>query len=649
MTRALACCLLLGSLPLPASEPPDPAPAALDYLQRLRELPADPPDPASLTALHTPVTVEKRAEINRMLTTLAEALRRGGKLAVAETKQDGSLAAVIVTDSPALDPAAGRVHPVTLILRDHTWLPGPVEGSFENLGIDYVPATAAAARRLEGWLAIRVPIHRAGLLRDIAAKTRQNLLDAIPATLPESANPQPWLDTFLKAAESRDLPALMATLGGLEPTPPAGWLESIPRLRKILEETPAKNPYESPPDQPTWATLICNPGPRTNLGWTIDGDTATTELFELQLPLCRRLNRDEGPPVYSANFRLKLGTHWRVDLDSNGDGPVPPVLKPAEPAEADRVLREIAAEHSFDRPATARDLAALAVRSLSLDHPGPLLACIASRPGVDATVWSRLLRLWARTSETGRPPIVLDVFEDGPAACVAWCVTENQSPLIPTGDIAFLRLVRSGDTWSLDPVDPTDPPVTDAAAKWAEDCATRSPAGWFQHLGLNATMAGLVPAPGPDEESARAAITAWATAVTADDLGGILRHSVAFDDDEAIRRLAGVIASELPSNRGLEIIGIHTHERWAAATVRYPPASKDQPSDYLLIPLVRSVGTTRVLAEIIFFEPDSRPRRYLNDRTWKRLASRLPDAAVDELRPLLDAHSKLAEKHREDS
>lgn len=645
MIRPLILVLLLLARPACAAES-SPAAAALSFLESLRVMPAEnPPAPDKITAMHPQTTQEKSSEISRVLSSLAASIKNGGALSVAEQKIDGDLAAVIIHDSPLLDPASARVHAVTLIRKDSKWIPAPLPGSFENLGIDYSPAPAAAARRLGVWLDSRLPEQLARLRKDTVTQTRRRLLDAIPAGLADEMKPQAWLAAFLDAAESRDLAGVMATIGGLENPQPHGWLESIPRIRNILDNTPAKTTYDSPPPFPTWATIASSPGPRACLDWTIEETTASARLFELYTPLCRRLNRDEPPPVYFSSYQLRLGDHWRVVLDTSSDIPLPPPLELAATDDSDRFLRALAAAHPIPPPAGSAEVAALAVRSLGLDHPGPLLACVASRPDVRPAIWGRLLRLWARTSETARPPLLLDVQTDGPTATVAWCLPELRFPLIPQSQISFLRLVRSGDIWSLDPTDPTDTPTRGKAAAWAENCLKIDTSAWFRKLGLDDTLAGLPPGPGPTEADALTAITAWATAVTADDLPGILRHSVVFNDIKGIETLAGVIAAELPSTRGLEIIGIHRQDRWAAATVRYP-GPPGQASDYLLIPLLQVGPQTKVLGEITLFEPDSRPRRYLNDRAWKRLESRLPAAAVTELRDLLDAHCKLAETHR---
>lgn len=646
MIRFLIPLLLLLAKPAPAAEE-SPSEAALSFLESLRTMSAETsPAPEKITALHPQTTREKTNEIARVLTSIAASLKDGGTLAVAEEKIDGDLAAVIICDSPLLDPASAKVHAVTLIRKDSKWVPAPLPGSFENLGIDYSPAPAAAAKRLGAWLDARLPDELEELRQETVSQTRRRLLDAIPPGLEDEKKPQAWLAAFLDAAESRNLAGVMATIGGLESPHPHGWLESLPRIRKILDNTPAKTTYDSPPAFATWATIASAPGPRVCLDWTIEETTATARVFELYTPLCRRLNRDEPPPVYFSKYQLSLGDHWRVVLENSTDIPLPPQLEPAGTDDSDRFLRALAKSHSIPPSATPEELASLAVRSLGLDHPGPLLACMASRPEVRPAVWGRLLRLWARTSETARPPLVLDVQTDGPTATVAWCLPELRFPLIPQSQISFLRLVQSGDVWSLDPKDPTDAPTRGKAAKWAESCLEIDTPAWFQKLGLDDTLAGLPPGPAPTEADAQAAITAWATAVTADDLPGILRHSVVFNDPKGIETLAGVIAAELPSTRGLEIIGIHRQNRWAAATVRYP-GPPGQASDYLLIPILQTGAQARVLAEVVLFEPDSRPRRYLNDRTWKRLESRLPAPAVAELRDLLEAHGKLADTHRE--
>ncbi|MCU0795363.1 MAG: hypothetical protein MUF31_05440 [Akkermansiaceae bacterium] len=646
MIRAIASSLLAFCLFAAAADPPPPSAAALSYLESLRKLSSEaPPDPEEITAIHPGVTREKLDEIRRILGSLIASLQSDGTLKVAEEKTDGPLAAVIVCDVPQLDPTCARVHAITLILQEDTWQPAPVPASFENLGIDYSPTPAAAAKRLESWLSDRVPHHRKKLQSEITASTRKRLLAALPDSLPAESLPQPWLDAFLKAAEDRDLAGVMATLGGLEKEAPHGWLENMPRIRKVLDSTPAATPYEDPPDFATWTTIAAAPGPRKTLEWTIEGNTATTRLFELYLPLCRRLNPDEAPPVYFSTYKLEKADYWRVLLDDSGEIPVPPVLEPAGTDDADRFLRALAADHAMPPAHSPAELAAIVTRSLSLDHPGPLLACIASRPEIRPSTWSRLLRLWARTLEVGRPPLVLDIHTNGPAATVAWCVPEAQFPLIPKGQISFLRFVESSGTWSLDPTRPTEAPTRGKALAWGESCQDMSTPEWFRHLGLDTTLAGLPAGDAPPEEEAQKVITAWATAVTADDLAGILQNSVVFDDPKGIERIAGVIAGELPSTRGLEIIGIHRHERWAAATVRYPGNPGDS-SDYLLLPIVSTPSGPKVLAEIVLLEPDSRPRKYLNDRIWDRLESRLPGPAVDELRTLLDAHSALAEKHR---
>ena len=128
----------------------------------------------------------------------------------------------------------------------------------------------------------------------------------------------------------------------------------------------------------------------------------------------------------------------------------------------------------------------------------------------------------------------------------------------------------------------------------------------------------------------------------------MLAQSACFDDEPGKTKLLRNTGFELLARQPGEILGVHRAGRWAAVSVRIPPAAGDDSADaYALHVVAATSAGPRVLAELDFFDPLTRSREFLNRRLWDRVAARLPDGARAELESIYEKHRTLSAADRE--
>lgn len=633
-----------------ASAADGPGDAALSFLRGLKDGKAV----ASVgdSAVSPDVPEEERADIAARLDKLGRHIRPED-LRVIEEKEDGDLAAVLVSQITNYDSSSVQVHAVGLVKSAGKWRPAPLPSSFDSTGLSFQPGFLARAKQLEAWMLrtrgeqlVRLKDNIFSMLSEEMRKVKN------PAELHEST-PEELAVDFLAALESRNLPAALALAGGLEDPRPADWDETFQAISRTLRNREIRHA--------PWRLLAAPEALRAVVNADTEGDDRLVSVVSLD-PAGNFLARPRPKLVHLPFLRSQSGL-WRVRLPQELLAPVTQKASPDDEEEEEdeefdaellekfpEKLREL---HPPVREATARaaaDAVLAALRANSLTALCPRLDLSgASEVSLDAL--GRTARLWQRFHQPDdfASPVLLDLHESGDDAVALVQLVSAKAPENAQIETIFLRRDQGG--WRANPgfsgpsalsqiKDTTD------LGPWLAEAAKARNNDWS--AGLLQRIGGIAADSAPAEDDARRTVEVWRKAVASGDVSGMLAQSACFDDAQGKDRLLRNTGFELLARQPGEILGVHRAGRWAAVSVRIPTAAGDDSADaYALHVVAATPAGPRVIAELDFFDPLTRQREFLNRQLWTRIAGRLPDGARAELESIYEKHRTLSAADRE--
>ncbi|MCW1887573.1 hypothetical protein OKA04_22745 [Luteolibacter flavescens] len=622
-----------------------PGDAALSFLRSLKK--GNAVFAVGDTAVSPDVPEEEKADIAEKLNKLGRQIRPDD-LRVIEEKQDGDLAAVLISQVTNYDASSVQIHAVGLVRSADKWKPAPLPSSFDSTGLSFRPGFLARARQLEDWMLsargeqfVKLKDNIFTMLADEMRKVKS--LDDLHESTPEKL-----ANDFLKALAERNLPAALAIAGGLEDPRPADWEDTFQAISRTLRSP--KITHQK------WRLLAAPEVLRAIVHVDSDGDDRLASLVVLDPG--DYSTRPRPKMVHLPFLRSKAGL-WRVRLpqeflaaatqrpgqDEEDDGFDADLLAkfPAKLAERYPAVNEPDA-----RAAAKAVLASL--REVTLDPLIPRLD-LTSNPEAALDALGRAARLWQRFHQTDdlASPVILDVHESGDDAVALVQLVSGKSPETARIETLFLRRGEGG--WRANP-GLSGPgalaQVKDATeiSKWIADASKARNEDWAN--GLVQSIGGIAADTAPSEEDARRIVEEWRKAISSGDAATMLDRSACFDDKEGRSKLLRNSGYELLSRQQGEILGVNRAGRWAVVSVRIPPAAGDDSADaYAMHVVATTPAGPRVLAELDFFDPLTRSREFLNRRLWERVAARLPDGARGELESIYEKHRTISAADRE--
>jgi hypothetical protein len=244
---------------------------------------------------------------------------------------------------------------------------------------------------------------------------------------------------------------------------------------------------------------------------------------------------------------------------------------------------------------------------------------------------------------------LLEVHEEGDDACALIQMFSGQDPGKAAIETLFFHrgpagwLANSGFSGA-----PALAHVKDGGAmgKWIGTAVQTRERNWS--AGVFVRIGGIPADSAPSEEEARKVVDEWRSAIAAGDGARMLALSACFDDDAGSAGLLKKTSYELMPRQKGEILGIHRAGRWAAVSLRVPPAHGDDSADgYPLIVVASTPSGPKVLPEIDLYDPLTRSREFLNRSVWDRVTARLPEGARGELESIYEKHRTLSAATRE--
>ncbi|WP_367870232.1 hypothetical protein [Luteolibacter sp. Populi] len=631
-----------------ASAAQSPSDAALAWLRDVASGKAE-MEPGAGTALSPDVDDEDLKSIRSRLSRLRESLKPDDLRPLAD-KEDGDLAAVLVSQITNFDSESVQIHAVGLVKRGEQWLPAPLPSSFNATGLSFRPGFLARAKVLEEWMLeerskqfFRLKEDAFSLLADEMRKfiTPDALLGSTPAKLAED---------FLAALAKRDLPAALALLGGLENPPPEHWDETLQVVSANLRKKEITHPL--------WRLLAAPEAVRTIVAVEEDGEAPMISIVGLD-PAADPGTRPLPNALHLTFVRSKSGS-WHIRLPHEL---LAPATQPLAPGQEDAARTQDAEfiekfplklmEQQAPAPSATAEEATAAILE-ALNRPSLAELCthldLEATPATALDSMSRAAELWQKVHAKKNPvaPVLLELQEAGDDACALIQMFSGRSPAESAVETIFLQRKPSG--WLANPgfsgVSALPyPKDSEAFMQWLPATLKARNAEWWD--GLLTRIGGVAADSAPSEEEARRVVAESRQAFAKGDVAGALARAACFDDKTGVTRLLRNTGSDFLARQAGEVLSVHRAGRWAAVSLRVPPPlGDDSANSYPLVLVVSTPAGPRILPELDLYDPLTDNRNFFNRVVWDRITARLPDGARSELEPIYEKHRTISAADR---
>lgn len=630
---------ILGGIASAATGPSAPA------LEWLRSVASGRTDPAEGTALSDNLTRQRRDELRRDLTRLKSRLRPDD-LRPLDEKKDGDLAGVIVSQVTGFDSTTIQIHAVAMVKREGKWLPAPSPASFDGVGLLFNDELRRRARALEDWMIRARGEQFARLRENIHSHLADEMRRAVDPDLLSEGQPEAMAEAFVEACRQRSIPAALALTGGLETPFPSDWGETVQAITRAFDQELSRHPawrLLAAPDA-LRAVVHHEQTKRDGMVSVVALDPGTSSALPLRpraihLPLER---------TASHRWRIRLPEMLRL-----------PALDPGRAAEIARedavidadLIRRFPGKLRERYPAAPRTEARAAADALlaALQDPTPApivpLLDLSGDPAASEAALIRCVRWWRelRARNDLRSPLLLDFRESGREACAIVQQFSAASPAPAELSSFFFRRDDAG--WLADsdlPGDKRGPDRDDETLSlWVKETRHRLAKGWAADIVI--PTGDLPPDSAPPEASVRGVIGNWQQALEKKNPHDLLRLCAHLPGEDSLTRALRRAGQELLFADRIEILGVSRSGRWTGVSLR--ATSRGSLSHPLLI-LATTPDGPRVLPELDLAAPATRPREFLNNGIFERVAALLPREAVDELRSLSEQHREVADDDR---
>ena len=643
----IALLLATGGI-APAAQ--SPSEAAVLWLREVAEGKAE-EKPAEHSALSPEASEEDIQSIRSRLGQLRKSLRPEDLKVVAD-KQDGDLAAVLVSQITDFDATTVQIHAVGLVKSADKWLPAPLPSSFNATGLSFRPGFLQRARDLENWMLLARTEQLVRLKNDAFALLNEEMRKfKSPDELHEAA-PGKLAADFIAAVQARDLPAVLSLLGGLEDPRPADWDDIYKVTSRLLRKKELTHPE--------WRLLGAPEAVRAIVAAETGNDEPLVTIVALDPAANFRLT-PRARAIDLPFVRSKSGT-WRIRLTHDLMAPETRRISPGQEAEDDRIDAEfvekfppkLAESLGTVRTKTAREAAEQLLAALRAPSLAPLFARMdlsTAPPATALSAMSRAAHLWQRIhlpfAESS--PVLLEVHEAGDDAWALVQMFSGRDSGSPSIESLFFK--RTAEGWLANPGfsgESALPYTSDEAAvsKQLEPALAARDAEWW--TGLIDRVGGVAADSAPSEAEARRVVEESRRAVAGGDVLAFLALAACLDDDRGPADMLRACSDDFTGREAGEILGIHRSGRWAAASLRIPSRDgEDSVDTYPLVIVVSSPKGPRILPEINLFDPpaprEGRSRReLLNRAVMDRVATRLPEDARAELQSIYEKHRTIS-------
>lgn len=299
--RWISILFLLGLLPLSGGEPTKAVLSVLEKLKSKKQQPGVPGE-VGISGFVGPKT---RSLLNEAWNQRADWIRNE-KVEFFEgfEKIDGELSAVLVGARSADDPEEAEMMGFALRLEDGVWSVGPVEGSFNSMGLGFNKSLRTRVSELERWMAAERVTAADRLKKEALKRFKERMAKLVDPELLKSASPRKVMENFLAAARAGRTEELLVWQGVLERDDhdEIPWEEMISMTRKGMKNQDARNVWR----------LLNRPGVMQVL---LDGEEDESEKSMLVSFLAGFSTGRDSKKLRPVIFRVRKNPEgWRVSL-----------------------------------------------------------------------------------------------------------------------------------------------------------------------------------------------------------------------------------------------------------------------------------------------------------------------------------------------
>ena len=299
--RWISVLFLLGLLPLSGGEPTKAVLSVLEKLKSKKQQRGVPGE-VGISGFVGPKT---RNLLNEAWNQRADWIRNE-KVEFFEgfEKIDGELSAVLVGARSADDPEEAEMMAFALRLDDGVWSLGPVEGSFNSMGLGFEKSLRTRASELERWMAAERVTAADRLKKEALKRFKERMAKLVDPELLKSASPRKVMENFLAAARAGRTEELLVWQGVLErgDHDEIPWEEMISMTRKGMKNQDARNVWR----------LLNRPGV---MQVVLDGEEDESEKSMLVSFLAGFSTGRDSKKLRPVIFRVRKNPEgWRVSL-----------------------------------------------------------------------------------------------------------------------------------------------------------------------------------------------------------------------------------------------------------------------------------------------------------------------------------------------
>jgi len=299
--RWISVLFLLGLLPLSGGEPTKAVLSVLEKLKSKKQQRGVPGE-VGISGFVGPKT---RSLLNEAWNHRADWIRNE-KVEFFEgfEKIDGELSAVLVGARSADDPEEAEMMAFALRLNDGVWSLGPVEGSFNSMGLGFEKSLRTRASELERWMAAERVTAADRLKKEALKRFKERMAKLVDPELLKSASPRKVMENFLAAARAGRTEELLVWQGVLErgDHDEIPWEEMISMTRKGMKNQDARNVWR----------LLNRPGV---MQVVLDGEEDESEKSMLVSFLAGFSTGRDSKKLRPVIFRVRKNPEgWRVSL-----------------------------------------------------------------------------------------------------------------------------------------------------------------------------------------------------------------------------------------------------------------------------------------------------------------------------------------------
>jgi len=617
------CALWLAMLVSALGSTGDPGAAAIRFLDKTRDRQLN-LEPGGDTAVAPETSPNKRDEIARRLTRLADDLTHGS-LEVAAVKLDGGMAAVLIRKDDGLDPASQRVFAVAMIKRGEAWLAAPVPASFENTGLGYAGDLRQRADMLQDWMLREQVTELASLREKTADRLRSTIAQSISTDALRKLDSMKVCERFLAACARQSLPEVLGLLGGLSANPPEDWALRVKSATAAVRSPEPKHP---------WRLLVSKDVVRVPVAHEESAGQALVSIACLD-PVASSTRAVPGIELVHLEISKAPDGLWRIDPPTSFLEEIQPDDEPMDASLDADLLADFPGRLAAAYPPAAEPSARAARETLFHHlHTGdfPSLMRLMQHGGKSVEPSISAARAWWALREPGgiRRLVPLAFREDGQHAAAVCQLFSTRSP--DRLDLKVFHFEKSARGWFWMPQ--PSPELEKTGNQWANEQGHL----WQDRLTEDCVLLPNLPdGPAPSEDEARAVVESWLRATAAGDVSAALRVAARLNTPKsttAVLRNLGYEMNGIRKNDQPSVVtGIHRGAIWTAVSVR---STSDHKSIYPLYPVVSTSAGPRIAIEIDLIASQNRTREFLNRAALDRLRD-LPKAAA-ELKELFQKH-----------